>query len=320
MFLASKTEEIPFDIKCAGTNLDMDYMFYDCAKLKRMPKVSNAVPTALSHMFVRDYELEEISDDAVDNWDFSYLQNTSTGQLISNNYVYCYNLRYITPKLLSNVVNKVTANSSSVKPWTVACFQGCYNLLETPNLPWVTLATSAITTNLMDTNCFLNCHRLKRATFQKPNGQPMVVKAKSQTIDLSQQVGYSTSNADVIASWSGTSDNICYGNNTIATVQAKYNEIKGTENWCAGTGNSVTYDGASRNLALLFSRYNHDSAVETIDSLPDASAYLATTTGTNTIKFKNYSGALTDGGGINDLTTEEIAVAAAKGWTVSIVA
>jgi hypothetical protein len=41
--------------------------------------------------------------------------------------------------------------------------------------------------------------------------------------------------------------------------------------------------------------------------------------GTNTIKFKGASGAKTDGGAINTLTEEEIAVAAAKGWTVSLV-
>ena len=69
----------------------------------------------------------------------------------------------------------------------------------------------------------------------------------------------------------------------------------------------------------MFSRYNHDSAVETINSLPDTSEYLATAGGTNTIKFRNYSGACTDGGGTNDLTPEEIAVATAKGWTVTIV-
>ena len=68
-----------------------------------------------------------------------------------------------------------------------------------------------------------------------------------------------------------------------------------------------------------YSRYNHDSAVQTINSLPDTSAYLASAGGTNTIKFKGQSGELTDGGAINTLTEEEIAVAAAKGWTVTLV-
>lgn len=63
-----------------------------------------------------------------------------------------------------------------------------------------------------------------------------------------------------------------------------------------------------------YSGYNHDRAVETINSLPDTSAY-----GTNTVKFKGVSGSKTDGGAINTLTEEEIAVATAKGWTVSLV-
>jgi hypothetical protein len=46
---------------------------------------------------------------------------------------------------------------------------------------------------------------------------------------------------------------------------------------------------------------------------------LATAGGTNTIKFKGIAGSKTDGGAINTLTEEEIAVAAAKGWTVTLV-
>lgn len=64
--------------------------------------------------------------------------------------------------------------------------------------------------------------------------------------------------------------------------------------------------------------YNHDSAVETINSLPDTSAYLASAGGTNTIKFKGASGSATAGGAINTLTEAEIAVATAKGWTVTL--
>ena len=56
------------------------------------------------------------------------------------------------------------------------------------------------------------------------------------------------------------------------------------------------------------------SLINTINSLPDVSG----SGGTNTIKFKKASGALTDGGAISSLTQEEIAVAAAKGWTVTL--
>jgi hypothetical protein len=68
---------------------------------------------------------------------------------------------------------------------------------------------------------------------------------------------------------------------------------------------------------LKNSVYNHDSAIETINSLPDTSAFLAEKGGTNTIKFKSDQGANTEGGAIGNLTAEEIAVAAAKGWTVA---
>ena len=38
-----------------------------------------------------------------------------------------------------------------------------------------------------------------------------------------------------------------------------------------------------------------------------------------TIKFRGEAGSATDGGAINTLTEEEIAVATAKGWTVTLV-
>ena len=57
----------------------------------------------------------------------------------------------------------------------------------------------------------------------------------------------------------------------------------------------------------------------TINCLPDTAAYLASAGGTNTIKFKGGAGSSTDGGAINTMTEEEIAVAAAKGWTVTFV-
>lgn len=82
------------------------------------------------------------------------------------------------------------------------------------------------------------------------------------------------------------------------------------------TGWEYGYPQAER---IKNSVYNHDSAVETINSLPDTSAFLAEAGGTNTIKFYSDQGANTEGGAIGNLTAEEIAVAAAKGWTVALV-
>ena len=76
------------------------------------------------------------------------------------------------------------------------------------------------------------------------------------------------------------------------------------------------YSYSSNNIPN--SVYNHDSAVETINSLPDTSAFLAEVGGTNTIRFFRNQGANTEGGAIGNLTAEEIAIAAAKGWTVAL--
>ena len=151
---------------------------------------------------------------------------------------------------------------------------------------------------------------------------------KSQTFDFannSYSIGYNTSSATSnIANqtrYNYSDHNIFYKDKELTTleeVQARYNELKNGR-WYAQSSRQITYEGASRYMSLLFSRYNHDSAVNTINSLPDTSAYLATAGGTNTIKFKNYQGALTDGGGINDLTPAEIQVATDNGRTVTIV-
>lgn len=87
-------------------------------------------------------------------------------------------------------------------------------------------------------------------------------------------------------------------------------------NFTNGTGYNTGYP-QSQNIKN--SVYNHTSAVETINSLPDTSAFLAEVGGTNTIKFYSDQGANTEGGAIGNLTAEEIAVAAAKGWTVTFV-
>ena len=131
------------------------------------------------------------------------------------------------------------------------------------------------------------------------DGTPYTVNWKAQTIDLSNYVGYANSLNNITDHNSGiTADKQ-------VTDDVTYQALKNDPDW-------FTID-------IAYSRYNHDSAVATINSLPDTSAYLATAGGTNTIKFNGASGSATDGGAINTLTEEEIAVATAKGWTVTLV-
>ena len=163
--------------------------------------------------------------------------------------------------------------------------------------------------------------------FATNNGTPYTIKWKSQTLEIGSNYsfGYYDGSYNVeynryARGYWKIENNIFNSNNmTIEEAQARYTALKGHDNWYSRSNKQVNYDSKNVYLALLFSRYNHDSAVRTINSLPDTSAYLATAGGTNTIKFKKYMGDLTDGGGISNLTEQEIAVAAAKGWTVSIV-
>ena len=108
-------------------------------------------------------------------------------------------------------------------------------------------------------------------------------------------------------------------NTTVEKIKAGYNRVKNRPNWCSFWSGTVTYNGTSIPASRLTSRFNHKSIVEFINTIPDTSEYLATAGGTNTIKLNKYQGDLTDEGGVSDLTPEEIAVATAKGWTVTIV-
>ena len=175
-------------------------------------------------------------------------------------------------------------------------FYWCFALDELINLPIPYTKATWTSNAFYDT--FGYCTRLKNVTFALNNGVPYNVTWKSQVIDLSSYVGYAGSNACTQYNSGITVDKE-------VTDDATYQALKNDPDW-------FTCD-------INYSRYNHDSAVATINSLPDTSAYLATAGGTNTIKFKGQAGALTDGGAINTLTEEEIAVATAKGWTCSFV-
>lgn len=171
----------------------------------------------------------------------------------------------------------------------------CYCLDEVQNIP-VWKCTKPATEDMFY-GCF-KTGRLKSITFEtNEDGSPIVAEWNNQNIDLSELTTWYA--ATIYSANSGiTADKQ-------VTDDATYQALKNDPDWF-----TVNSD---------YSRYNHDSAVETINSLPDTSAYLAANGGTNTIKFSGEAGSATDGGAINTLTEEEIAVATAKGWTVTFV-
>jgi hypothetical protein len=133
------------------------------------------------------------------------------------------------------------------------------------------------------------CSRLSKFTFYTKTASNVLWS--NQTLDLSK-VGYDTA-GEIIGSGRGefTADNQVIDD-------ATYQALKNNPDWWTAD--------------VKYSRYNKTSALETINSLPDTSAF-----GVNLIKFNANQGSYTDGGAIGTMTPEEIAVATNKGWAVS---
>ena len=291
--------KIPFDI---NMNIGSSYhtatnMFNICKKLKMLPRVINMKPNNLNSIFNSCNNLREIPESFYDTWDWSYVESLTNGNAGNRSSAFhsCYSLRKIPMNFLRHVNPNANYNYSIYNGLVVSC----HTLDEVLNLPIPYIATW--TSNAFS-GTFNYCYRLKNMTFEtNEDGTPKVVKWKSQTIDLTSQAGYSNA-------YGGDTSIINYNSGITADKyvndDASYQALKNDPDWYS---------------SMKYSRYNHDSAVATINSLPDASAYLASAGGTNTIKFTGAAGEKTDGGAISNLTAEEIAVATAKGWTVTLV-
>ncbi len=295
----AEVEQIPFDINMTPNNNGnaIMYMFYNCVKLKNIPKIKGVKVKELNGLFRDCHNLREATEDFYEDWDWSLLDgstNSYTGNS-STLFASCYSLRKYPNSFLAH------GNSMSTYSYTIYnnLFTNCYSLDEIVNLPiqhrdaaWTATysnAFSAVATY---------CCRLKNFTFEtNDDGSPIVIKNwANQVIDLSQAVGYAT---QVYMENGILNHNSGITVDKKVTNDASYQALKNDPDW-------YTRD-------VKYSRYNHNSAVATINSLPDVSAKTG-----NTIKFKGAAGELTDGGAINTLTEEEIAVATAKGWTVSL--
>ena len=288
--------EIPFDLNFDSSLSyhDLADIFNHCINLTQLPKFNNVKVYNTKEMFDSCINLRTIPEDIADTWDWSYLEKQKTKYIGSQSNMFgaCNSLRSIPIKLIKSG-NPYVANNYS---YFYNGFQECYLLDELINLP--VPYTKAEWTSDAFYHTFNNCYRLKNITFKtNDDGTGITVKWKNQVIDLTEYVGYASywehiieCNSEITADKRVTDD-------------TTYQALKNDPDWCTTDVN--------------YSRYNHDSAVNTINSLPDTSAYLATAGGTNTIQFKRYSGLKTDAGAINTLTETEIAVATAKGWTVS---
>ena len=297
MFSENSTmTEIPFDLNFDSNSSyhDLNYIFHHCDNMTQIPKLNNVRVCDIRNMFSHCHNLRTIPEDIADTWDWSYVESQTQLYDSVQSYIfqYCYSLRSF-PMTLIKSGNPYTAQNVS---YYISGFEDCYALDELINLP-IPYTKAKWTLNAFS-RTFEQCHRLKNATFALNNGVPHTVTWKSQTIDLTEQVGYTRYKDNILSRNSGiTADKE-------VKDDATYQALKNDPDWFTTNVN--------------YSRYNHDSAVRTINSLPDTSAYLATAGGTNTIKFTGASGSKTDGGAVSTLTAEEIAVATARGWTLSL--
>lgn len=293
MFYKNPIKRIPFAINGKISALSaMSNMFYDADQLEEAPEINTFYPNTLNSMFYNCKRLRSLPANFGENWDYTRL-TTSTSSETKSIFSSCYSLRSIPSSFLKKLTCDVAVSSSY--RITYGGFSNCYSLDEIVGVPVI---SGKCTSNTFSN--WASISRVKDVIFDmNDDGTPIVAQWKNQSFELTSSVGYT-----------GRAANITEQNNGITAAKqvyddATYQALKNDPDWFA--------------TKQEYSRYNHDSAVNTINSLPDTSEFIAANGGTNTIKFAGKNGSATDGGAINTLTEEEIAVAAAKGWTVTLI-
>lgn len=293
MFQASSNlVTIPFDLNFkAETNTPMSNVFMQCFKLEEIGDINNINPNNMTYFFSYCYRLRHLPK--FNNPNFSYLQTQQQYSNFGNMFQNCYSLREIPESLLKEIyAEKCTSSYSSHFNYL---FQNCYALDE---IRGVSPRTGEMIQNMFGgwSGTFGNCYRAKDIIFDtQEDGTPYVARWSNQNINL-KAVGWVHTSTTVTNYNSG-----CTKEHEVSD-DATYQALKDSPDWWS--------------IKPSYARYNHDSAVNTINSLPDTSAFLTEKGGTNTIIFNEIGGQYTDGGACNTLTAEEIAIATAKGWTV----
>ena len=285
MYGNSDLKEIPSMTMHKTYGLSYEGIFQNCDMTEKIGDINYFKPMNMKSMFMSCLRLRELPN--FTNVNMSEMQNgTSSMYSADRMFQDCFSLRSIDKELLKKLYNKCTSRSYTHMYYT---FAGCYTLDEIDGLyP----ADVTMTSNVF-TDTFSHCMRVKNIKFATANGTAYTRNWKNQTIDLSESIG-----------WSTLADNYITGYNSgitsakKVTDEASYNALKNDPDW-------YTSDP-------MYSRFNHDSAVELINSLPDVSQGSA-----NTVTLRNVAGLLTDGGSCGSLTEAEIAVATAKGWTIT---
>lgn len=282
MFHKCSLDQIPFEINLG--NYPILANMFDSSNITTLPTIiGNNVVVQSTSGFLNYSKIKNIPNDYFNFISDVYGSFSSLDSMFNS----CKYLRNFPTS-----VNILPMKSRATSPYSSFYYSMCSSCLVLDEITNLALNTTLTYTSNVFNSTVNMCYRLKNFTFEAGK----TVNWKNQTIDLTR-VGYGLNDDNALSADISTSKKV-YDDTT-------YQALKDDPDWYA--------------FNMAYSRYNHDSAVATINSLPDTSAYLATAGGTNTIKFKGESGSATDGGAINTLTEEEIAVATAKGWSVSLI-
>ena len=290
---SSKLKRVPFSIETTNTMLEWKNLFVNCNSIEYIERIPLIKASSLQSIFESCSKLRELP--VVDVMEVK--QDVSSG--MKSFITYCYSLREIPDYYMECFTNNTAITSTSSHPY-YALFRDCSCLNEAKKIRVNTV--KEMTSNIFS-NTFYRCYRLKGITFDtlNDNGTPLNVKWKNQTIDLSQYVGWA---GDAYADQKILDFNSGITADKEVVNKDDYNRLKDDPDWWS--------------RQFMFSRFGHDAAVELINTLPDASAYIeAQGASNNIVKFYSNAGSAIDGGSVSALTEEEIAVAAAKGWSIA---
>ena len=248
----------------------------------------------------------------------TFIQYTSSAEIINWFHMFgnCASITNIPSAYLSSIMGYDSNRNS-----TSGLFQNCLSLKEMLDINICLLSYdfsymfenccqlnkivglimpgTEFTSNIF-TDMFKNCVMMSKLTFSGSGNYQW----KSQTIDFTT-CGYDTTTNHTYSTSMGGKE-FTFDSAKQVTDASTYNQLKDTADWWTAD--------------VAYSKYDRQSAIATIKSLPDTKNYLSSNGGTNTIKFKKNAGsAKGDNYNMSKLSASEIAVATAKGWTVSLV-
>lgn len=288
----------------SSVGINLNSLYRNAQNLTSVPTItaSSTVYAYIMGMFNGCSNLTSIGADSF-NWLMAFGERISYSNINSYPGIFsgCSRLRTIDKDFWGKLQGSGTRNITRTYIYLVNAVSSCFVLDEFnyPHLAGVNIADQD--KGNIFTGTFNRCFRLKTINLNVNGGtydnaiytNTNDLTAQQPTIDLTNYVGYAES-------WVNLAN---YGipEGKEVTDATTYAELKNDLDWW-------TKD-------IAYSRYNHDSAVVTLNSLPSFKA----SNGIGLIKFKGTAGSATDGGAINTLTDAEIAVATAKGWTVTLV-